>query len=61
MFSIFRELYHILGDNEDKVGVLKSWQNKAKDGFEAKLFNEELGSYVYYDLRNEKQIAFLSS
>lgn len=55
------ELYNIIGDSEDKIESLKKWQAKAKTNFNKKLFNEELGAYVHYDLRNEKQIPFLSS
>jgi len=55
------ELYQILGDNHEKIETLKSWQEKAKNRFEEKLYHEELGSYVYYDLRNEKQIAYCTS
>lgn len=55
------ELYDIIGDNEDRVATLKKWQAKAKKSFDEKLFNDRLGAYVHYDLRNEKQIEFLSS
>lgn len=54
-------LYEIIGGNQEKVEQLKKWQLKAKFSFNTKLFNEELGAYVHYDLRNEKELNFLSS
>ena len=55
------KLYELIGDNEDKIKQLKAWQQKSITSFNTKLFNEELGAYVHYDLRNEKQINYLSS
>tara|TARA_R110002049_G_scaffold93391_1_gene230891 strand:- start:1109 stop:2419 length:1311 start_codon:yes stop_codon:yes gene_type:complete len=55
------ELYELIGDSEDKIKTLRQWQTKAIARFNEKLFNEKLGAYVHYDLRNEKQIEFLSS
>lgn len=55
------ELYQIIGNSEDKIKTLLEWQQKAINRFNEKLFNETLGAYVHYDLRNEKQIEFLSS
>ena len=55
------ELYEMIGDSEDKISTLKAWQEKAITRFNEKLYNEKLGGYVHYDLRNEKQIEHLSS
>ncbi len=55
------ELYELIGDNADKIETLKQWQTKAIARFNEKLFNEKLGAYVHYDLRNEKQIEFITS
>lgn len=55
------ELYGLLGDAHDKIDQLKSWQSKAISSFNDKLFDEELGSYVHYDLRNDRPLRFLSS
>ncbi len=55
------ELYRIIGGSEDKIETLNKWQTNAIARFNEKLFNKRLGAYVHYDLRNEKQIEFLSS
>ncbi len=55
------DLYTIIGDNTSKIDTLSKWQKKSKTNFNSKLFNKELGAYVHYDLRNEKQIPFVSS
>lgn len=50
----------LLGKTE-KVEQLKQWQQKAINGFNHKLFDKELGNYVYYDLRNERYLNAVSS
>jgi len=55
------ELYKLIGGNIDKVNQLKSWQDKSIPKFNEKLFDEELGAYVHYDLRNERPLRFVSS
>ena len=55
------ELYKLIGNSEEKIKTLQQWQTKAIKRFNEKLYNEKLGAYVHYDLRNEKQIEFLSS
>ncbi|TXE09606.1 glycoside hydrolase [Seonamhaeicola algicola] len=54
-------LYELIGNNDAKIKQLKQWQEKAIKTFNTKLFDENLGAYVHYDLRNEKQLNFLSS
>ena len=54
-------LYKLIGDNEDKVSQLQKWQDKSKVNFNKKLYDEELGVYVHYDLRNEKPLRNISS
>ena len=55
------ELYQLIGNADDKIDELRYWQSKAVNRFNEKLYNKTLGAYVHYDLRNEKQIEFLSS
>lgn len=55
------QLYQIIGNNEDKIETLTSWQNKAKTRFDEKLFNHKENCYVYYDLRNNKQLVHATS
>jgi len=55
------ELYELIGGNEDKIEQLKKWQEKSITSFNDKLFDEELGAYVHYDLRNERPLRYLSS
>lgn len=55
------ELYELIGNNEEKVSQLQKWQDKAIATFNDKLFDEELGAYVHYDLRNERPLRFVSS
>ncbi len=53
-------LGNVLGKKE-KVEQLEKWQALAKDSFNQKLFSAELGAYVYYDLRNERHLNYVSS
>lgn len=55
------KLYNLIGGNSDKVEQLKNWQEKSKKSFNDKLFDEEIGAYIHYDLRNEKPLRYLSS
>ncbi len=55
------DLYEEIGNNEIKIAQLKEWQTKSISGFNAKLYDEELGAYVHYDLRNNRPIRFVSS
>ncbi len=55
------ELYKIIGNNEEKIQQLEVWQAKSIKSFNDKLFNEELGAYVHYDLRNNKPLNYVSS
>lgn len=54
-------LYTLIGNNEDKIAQLETWQTKSKASFNTKLYDEELGAYIHYDLRNNKPIRFVSS
>lgn len=54
-------LYGILGGNEDKISYLKSKQEESIKSLNTKLYNEELGAYLHFDLRNNKQIPHVSS
>lgn len=55
------ELYGLIGNNEDKIEHLKTWQAKSIINFNTKLFDEELGAYIHYDLRNDRAIKYVSS
>ena len=55
------ELYKLIGDNQDKVNQLKKWQAKSIQAFNDKLYDEDLGAYIHYDLRNNKPIKLISS
>ncbi|MFS4468948.1 MGH1-like glycoside hydrolase domain-containing protein [Maribacter sp. 2210JD10-5] len=55
------ELYELIGGNGAKKLFLTQWQKRSIEAFNNKLFNEELGAYVHYDLRNERQICHVSS
>ncbi|SEL67984.1 Trehalase [Aquimarina amphilecti] len=55
------ELYTLIGNNKDKIKQLHDWQEKSIKSFNNKLFDEEIGTYVHYDLRNEKLLKYVSS
>ena len=55
------KLYDLIGNHENKVAQLKAWNNKAISNFNEKLFDESLGGYIHYDLRNDRPIPMLSS
>ena len=44
-----------------QVSQLQAWNTKAKQRFNEKLYDSELGGYVYYDLRGERKLSHLSS
>lgn len=54
-------LYKIIGNNDTKIEQLQKWQKKSITSFNSKLYNEELGAYIHFDLRNKKPIRFISS
>ena len=54
-------LYEVLGGNEEKIKYLKEKQEKGISSMNAKLFNEPLGAYVHFDLRNNQQIPYICS
>ena len=55
------ELYKQLGGNEEKILYLQQKQALSIASFNNKLYNEELGAYVHYDLRNKKQLPYICS
>ncbi|WP_046744415.1 amylo-alpha-1,6-glucosidase [Kordia zhangzhouensis] len=55
------KMYKILGNNEEKIQQLETWQQKSIQSFNKKLFNEELGAYIHYDLRNNTPLNHISS
>lgn len=55
------DLYSIIGNNEDKIKQLQTWQKKGTESINSKLYDSELGVYVHYDLRNEKLLKHVSS
>lgn len=54
-------LYELIGSNSNFVQQLKTWQSKAIITFNTKLYNAKLAAYVHYDLRNERQLNYVSS
>jgi len=54
-------LYDLIGNNENKVTQLKKWQEKGINTFNDKLFDNELGAYIHYDLRNDRPLKHISS
>lgn len=54
-------LYEKIGGNEEKIRYLKEKTAQGIAAMNDKLFNEELGAYVHYDLRNERPIPYISS
>jgi hypothetical protein len=54
-------LYELIGGNTGKIATLKKWQEKSIKGFNDKLWDEELGAYIHYDLRSQKPIRFVTS
>ncbi|WP_117880465.1 amylo-alpha-1,6-glucosidase [Aureibaculum luteum] len=55
------KLYKRIGNNEDKVRQLEQWQQLSISSFNSKLYDEELGCYIHYDLRNNKPLRYISS
>ncbi len=55
------ELYDLIGKKQENMAQLKKWQEKSIRAFNEKLFDEELGAYIHYDLRNNKSIKYISS
>ncbi len=55
------QLYEKLGGNEEKVNYLKKQQSKSVKSLNDKLYNDELGAYVHFDLRKNMQIPYVSS
>ncbi|SHI97872.1 Trehalase [Mesonia phycicola] len=54
------DLYKQLG-REERISQLEEWTLKTKQSLNEKLFDEELGAYMHYDLRNEKRIQKITS
>ncbi|SHI40295.1 MGH1-like glycoside hydrolase domain-containing protein [Algibacter luteus] len=55
------KIYQLIGGHDEKVKQLQKWQEKSITNFNKKLFDEELGVYVHYDLRNENPLRYISS
>lgn len=49
-------LLEIASDLGLDAGILQEWQQLSRSNFDQKFWNEELGTYVSYDLRNEIQM-----
>jgi len=48
-------------NRNEEVEQLKVWNALAKKAMNNKLFDKSLGGYVYYDLRNNRKLSYLSS
>ena len=55
------DLYARLGRGQQEIDRLKSWQERSISGLNTKLYNKDLGAYVHYDLRNDKQLPYTCS
>lgn len=57
------ELYSILDETENltKIKQLKTWDETTKQAMNTKLFDEELGTYVHYDMRQKTHIRMRTS
>ena len=49
-------LIEIASDLKLDAGQIKEWQQLSKSNYDQKFWNEDLGLYVGYDLRNDKQM-----
>lgn len=54
-------LYERIGNNEEKITYLKQQQVKSIARFNEKLFDDILGAYIYYDVRNDKPMPYITS
>ncbi|GGG18269.1 hypothetical protein GCM10011344_18630 [Dokdonia pacifica] len=54
-------LYERIGNNEEKIAYLKKYQAKSIARFNEKLFDETLGAYIYYDMRNDQPMPYITS
>ena len=55
------QLYGMIGGHTDKIDFLRTMNKKGMASMNRKLYNDELGAYVHYDQRNQKQINYISS
>lgn len=55
------DLYTLIGNNQEKINQLEKWQENSIRTFNDKLYNQELNAYVHYDLRNNRQLEYISS
>ena len=53
-------LGELLG-RDAQVAQLQTWNTRAKQRFNQKLFDPDLGGYIYYDLRGQRALRHLSS
>jgi len=44
-----------------KVAQLEAWNTKSKKAYNQKLYDSERKAYIYYDLRNERALPYVSS
>ena len=54
-------LYELLGSGHSEIKILKFWQAKSLASFNEKLFDDELGVYVHYDLKEGRKIRKITS
>lgn len=55
------KLYDLFGGSPEKVDYLKSKQAMSIESLNRKLYHKELGAYVHFDLRNNKQLPYVCS
>ena len=54
-------LFKLIGGHDEKINYLEEKQAKGIQSLNKKLFNQNLGAYTHYDLRNDKSIPLISS
>ena len=59
--AALRRIFRFLGKHPEKISYLKEKYQLGKTSMDQKLYAPEQGAYVYYDLRNNKQLRYISS
>ena len=54
-------LFKLIGGHDEKINYLEEKQAKGIQSLNKKLFNQNLGAYTHYDLRNDESIPLISS
>nr|WP_298792207.1 trehalase family glycosidase [uncultured Allomuricauda sp.] len=55
------KLYKQIDGSNEKIAYLQSMQEKSIQSLNSKLFSSEMGAYLHFDARNNRQIPYVSS